>query len=144
MLAPSSRAYKAATLKARCPELTASQAVTASSKGHDMPTALEIYNEAEKLMEEGKDEEAIAKLNDLLAQDESYTLAHLALAKLYGKVGKPEEAVRHGERACELEPDDSINFTFLSETYRSAFQATQDPKYIHLAEESMAKAHTMH
>jgi Tfp pilus assembly protein PilF len=126
---------------ARCALITASHAVTAASKGHDMPTELELYNEAEKLMEEGKDEEAVAKLNELVAQDESYTLAHLALAKLYGKVGKPEEAVRHGERACELEPDDSINFTFLSETYRSAFQATQDPKYIHLAEESMAKAH---
>jgi Tfp pilus assembly protein PilF len=121
--------------------VAATRAVTARSEGYHMPTVLEMYCETEKLMEEGKDEEAIAKLNELLGQDESYTLAHLALAKLYGKVGKPEEAVRHGERACELEPDDSLNFTFLSETYRSAFQATQDPKYIHLAEESMSKAH---
>jgi tetratricopeptide (TPR) repeat protein len=106
-----------------------------------MPTSLELYNEAEKLKDEGKDEEAIAKLTELLAQDDSYTLAHLALAVLYGKVNKPEDSVRHGQRACELEPDDPFNFTAMSVTYQRAFQATQDPKYIHLAEESMAKAH---
>ena len=108
-----------------------------------MPTVLELYNEAEKLKDEEKNEEAIAKLNELLQQDESYTLAHLALAVLYGKVGKPEDSVRHGQRACELEPDDPFNFTAMSVTYQRAFQATQDPKYIHLAEESMAKAHSM-
>ena len=108
-----------------------------------MPTALELYNEAEKLKDDGKDEEAIAKLTELLELDESYTLAHLALAVLYGKVGKPEDAVRHGQRACELEPDDPFNFTAMSVTFQRAFQATQDPKYIHLAEESMAKAHSM-
>ncbi len=108
-----------------------------------MPTVLEIYNEAEKLKDDDKNDEAIAKLNELLEQDENYTLAHLALAVLYGKVGKPEDAVRHGQRACELEPDDAFNFTALSVTFQRAFQATQDPKYIHLAEESMAKAHMM-
>ena len=108
-----------------------------------MPSVLDLYNEAEKLKDEGQDEEAIAKLNELLTQDESYTLAHLALAVLFGKVGKPEDAVRHGQRACELEPDDPFNFTAMSVTYQRAFQATQDPKYIQLAEESMAKAHMM-
>ncbi len=108
-----------------------------------MPTVLELYNEAEKLKDDGKDEEAIAKLGELLKQDESYTLAHLALSVLYGKVGKPEDSVRHGQRACELEPDDPFNFTAMSVTYVRAFQATQDPKYKHLAEESMAKAHSM-
>ena len=108
-----------------------------------MPSVLDLYNEAEKLKDEGQDEEAIAKLNELLTQDESYTLAHLALAVLFGKVGKPEDAVRHGQRACELEPNESFNFTAMSVTYQRAFQATQDPKYIQLAEESMAKAHSM-
>ena len=108
-----------------------------------MPTVLELYNEAEKLKDDGKDEEAIAKLGELLEQDDSYTLAHLALSVLYGKVGKSEDSVRHGQRACELEPDDPFNFTAMSVTYQRAFQATQDPKYIHLAEESMAKAHSI-
>ena len=62
---------------------------------------------------------------------------------LFGKVGKPEDAVRHGQRACELEPDDPFNFTALSVTYQRAFQATKDRKYIQLAEESMAKTHML-
>ncbi len=100
-----------------------------------------LYDEADRLKDEGKFEEAIEKLNALLEQDENYVLAHLALAVVYGRVGKHEDAVRHGQKACELEPEEAFNFTAMSVTYQRAFQATQDPKYIHLAEESMAKAH---
>ena len=117
--------------------------VAPRTKDNQMPSVLDLYNEAEKLKDEGKDEEAIAKLDELLTQDENYSLAHLALSVLFGKVGKPEDAVRHGQRACELEPNESFNFTAMSVTYQRAFQATQDPKYIQLAEESMAKAHMM-
>jgi tetratricopeptide (TPR) repeat protein len=108
-----------------------------------MPTVLELYNEAEKLKDERKNEEAIAKLQELLEQDESYPLAHLALAVLYERVGNPEASVAHGQRACELEPNEAFNFTAMSVTYQRAFQATQDSKYSHLAEESMAKAHAL-
>ena len=123
--------------------LAAVHAVASFDKGHPMPTVLELYNEAEKLKDEDKNDEAIAKLNELLQQDESYTLAHLALAVLFGKVDKPEDAVRHGQRACEIEPDDAFNFTAMSVTFQRAFAATQDPKYIQLVEESMAKAHSL-
>ncbi len=105
-----------------------------------MPTVLELYNEAEKLKDDGKDEEAIAKLGELLKQDESYTLAHLALSVLYGKVGKPEDSVRHGQRACELEPDDPFNFTAMSVTYQRAWAGTQNQEYITKAEDAMARA----
>jgi len=101
----------------------------------------ELYNEAEKLKDEGKDEEAIAKLTEVIDEEEGFTLAHLALSILYNKVGKVEEAIRHGCRATELEPNDPFNFTALSITYQRAFQATQDRKYIPLAEEAMMQAH---
>jgi tetratricopeptide (TPR) repeat protein len=103
----------------------------------------ELYQEAEKLKDEGKLDESIAKLQEILAQDESHVLAHLTLAVVYGRAGKHEEAVRHGQRACEIEPTDPFNFTALSVTYQRAWQGTQNQQYIQLAEDAMAKAHMM-
>lgn len=108
-----------------------------------MPTTVELYKEAEALKRESKWEEAIAKLEELLKQDESHVLSHLALAVLYGKVGKHAEAVQHGERAVDLEPTDQFNFTALSVTYQRAFEATQDRTFIYKAEQAKERSHTM-
>jgi tetratricopeptide (TPR) repeat protein len=108
-----------------------------------MPTVDELYAESESLKDAGKNEEAIAKLQELLEQEEKHCLAHMALAVLYGKVGKHEDAIRHGERACELEPHDSFSFTAMSVTYQRAWQGTQDSQYIQLAESAMARAHAL-
>ena len=70
-----------------------------------MPTATELYDEADQLKEAGKVEEAVAKLEELLAEHADYSLAHSALVVLCGKVGRHEEAVRHAVRVCELEPN---------------------------------------
>jgi tetratricopeptide (TPR) repeat protein len=108
-----------------------------------MSDVVALYNEAEKLKDAGEYEAAIAKLNELLAQDDSYTLAHMALAVVYGKVNQHEEAVKHGQRACELEPEDPFSFTAMSVTYQRAFAGTQNHQYIQLAEDAMAKAHSL-
>ena len=103
----------------------------------------ELYQEAEKLKDEGKLDESIAKMNEILARDESHVLSHLALAVVYGRVGKHEDAVRHGQRACEFEPTDPFNFTALSVTFQRAWQGTQNQQYVQLAEDAMAKAHSL-
>jgi tetratricopeptide (TPR) repeat protein len=103
----------------------------------------ELYKEAEKLKDEGKLDESIAKLQEILARDESHVLAHLTLAVVYGRVGKHEDAVRHGQRACEIQPTDPFNFTALSVTYQRAWQGTQNQQFIQLAEDAMAKAHML-
>ena len=108
-----------------------------------MATAVELYNEGDKLKDEGKYEEAIAKFEEALAQDENYPLAHFALAVVYGRVGRHLDAVRHGERACELEPDDPFSFTAMSVTYQRAFAGTQNHDYIRKAEDAMARAHML-
>ena len=60
-----------------------------------------------------------------------------------GRVGKHEDA----ERACELEPNESFSYTALSVTYRNASQAADNAhdnqRFIHLAEEAMARSHTV-
>ena len=100
-----------------------------------------LYDEAEKLKDAGNLEEAIGKLQEIIEQDDSFILAHLTLAVLYGRVNKHEEAVQHGEKSCELEPDEAFNFTAMSVTYQRAFAGTQNQQYIQMAEDAMARAH---
>lgn len=105
----------------------------------------ELYAAAEKLKDDGKNEEAIEQLMELLKQDEKFALAHLALAVLYGRVTRHEDAIRHGQRACELDPNDPFSFTAMSVTYQRASQGVDNPqdnqRYIRLAEDAMARAH---
>jgi tetratricopeptide (TPR) repeat protein len=102
-----------------------------------------LYNEADKLKDDGHYEEAIAKLEQLLAEAPDHALSHLALAVIYGRVGQHEQAVAHGEKACQLEPEEAFNFTAMSVTYQRAFAGTQNPNYIRLAEDAMAKANAL-
>lgn len=97
------------------------------------------YNEIEKLIDAEKFEEAIEGLEAILVEDESFVLAHLALARAATKLEKSDLAIKHAERACELEPTDSFNFTALSVTYQRAWAATQKQEYITKAEDAMAR-----
>jgi len=103
-------------------------------------TIYSLENEAEALREEGKYEEAIAKLNQALEMDEAFVRAHLALAVIYDRVSKPELSVQHGEKAVQLEPGDKFNHIALSVTYQRAFEHTQNTDYITKAEEAKARA----
>ena len=108
-----------------------------------MPTAAELFKDAETLKRASKNEEAIAKFEEVLKEDETHVLSHMALAVLLGKAGKIAEAIRHSERACELEPNEIFNYTALSVTFQRAFEATQDRTYIYKAEEAKSKAHEL-
>jgi len=99
-----------------------------------------LYKEAEQLKDEGKSQEAIEKFNAVLEQDPNHVLSHLALAVCYGQVNQHAEAVAHGEKACELEPNDQFNFIALSVTYQKALAATGDMTYKDKAEAAMAHA----
>jgi tetratricopeptide (TPR) repeat protein len=104
-----------------------------------MPTAHELYSAAEKLKDAGNYAEAATQCEAALALDETHVLSHLALGTILGKLGRHEEAVKHAERAVQLEPNDTFNFTMLSVIYQRAWAATQDHKYIQLAEDAKAR-----
>ena len=99
-----------------------------------------LYNESEELKDAGKLEEAIEKLQAALAMDENHVLSHLALAVLYGRVNQHDKACMHGEKACELEPNEAFNFTAMSVTYQRAWQGTQRQDFITKAEDAMGRA----
>jgi tetratricopeptide (TPR) repeat protein len=104
---------------------------------------IELYNEADRLKDDGQHDVAIAKLLELLESDESYVLAYSALAVIYGKVNQHDKAIAAGVRVTELSPDDSFSWTALSVTYQRAFAGTDEHKYIQMAEDAMAKSKTM-
>ena len=101
------------------------------------------YNAVEKLIDEERYPEAIEGLRQIVADDETFVLGHLALARVFTKTGQHYEAIRHGERACELEPTDPFNFTALSVTYQRAWAGTQEREFITKAEDAMARARTL-
>lgn len=105
-----------------------------------MPTALELYNEAEQLKAEDKLEEVVAKLEQALEIDPDYSLAHSSLAVTLQKMGKHDEAIAHAQKTCELEPDDPFSFAAMSVTYQRAYAGTGDTQYIAMAEEAMEKS----
>jgi tetratricopeptide (TPR) repeat protein len=105
-----------------------------------MTDRVKLYDEADKLKAEGKLDEAAAKLQEALAQDDGYALAHSALAVLLQRLGRHEEAIGHAVRVTELEPTDPFSFTALSVTYQRAFAGTNQMHYIRLAEDAMERS----
>ena len=105
-----------------------------------MPNAVELYDQADALKEQGKLEDAVAKLQEALEVDEKYTLAHSALGVLLQKLGRNEEALQQVERVCELEPEDPYSFMAKSVICQRVYASTQDVQYIRLAEEAMERS----
>jgi Flp pilus assembly protein TadD len=105
-----------------------------------MSDPVALYDQADKLKDEGNIEAAAAKLREALTSDPSYALAHSALAVVLQKLGKHEEAIDHARRACELEPNDPFSFTALSVTYQRAFAGTNNQQYIRMAEDAMEQS----
>ncbi len=98
-----------------------------------MSTKEELYRQYEQLKDAGQLAEAAAPLEEALAADPSYALAHSALAVLYGRLGRHAEAIQHGLKVCELEPNDPFSFTAMSVTFQRAGKIPE-------AEDAMARA----
>jgi tetratricopeptide (TPR) repeat protein len=105
-----------------------------------MADPVALYDEADKLKDAGKLDDALSKLNEAVAADPTYALAHAALAVVLQKLGRHEDAIQHAQKVCQLEPDDPFSFTALSVTYQRAFAGTNNMQYIRLAEDAMERS----
>ena len=79
-----------------------------------MVTSTEMYDTAIAMHERGQLDEAISKLKELLAHEETYALAHAALSVFYSRLERHDEAIEHAQRVCDLEPDDPFSFIAMS------------------------------
>jgi len=75
-----------------------------------MPTAAERYDAAIALQEQGKLEDAVTQLEQLVQDEPGFALAHSALSVFYGRLNRFDIAVDHATRVCELEPNDPFSF----------------------------------
>ncbi|WP_013627879.1 MULTISPECIES: tetratricopeptide repeat protein [Rubinisphaera] len=73
-----------------------------------------LYDEANQLKEQGNLEGAVEKLQQILAEDENYVLAHTALAVHLQRLGHNEQALAHAKKVVELEPNDPFSHAQLS------------------------------
>jgi tetratricopeptide (TPR) repeat protein len=105
-----------------------------------MSDLTKLYDEADRLKTEGKLDESAAKLNECLAIDDKFALAHSALAVVLQRLKRHEEAIQHAVRVTELEPTDPFSFTALSVTYQRAYAGTGEMSYIRLAEDAMERS----
>jgi tetratricopeptide (TPR) repeat protein len=83
-----------------------------------MPTPNELYDRAVELKDEGDREAAIASLEEALAIDPEFVIAHGMLAKLYVDLAQIDKAIAHAKKVVELEPDDTFSYTALSVIYQ--------------------------
>jgi Flp pilus assembly protein TadD len=79
-----------------------------------MPTSDAVYDEAIALQQHGDLDGAISKLVDLVQRDPTLALAHAALSVFYSRQEKHDEAIEHGRKVCDLEPEDPFSFMALS------------------------------
>jgi cytochrome c-type biogenesis protein CcmH/NrfG len=108
-----------------------------------MSEITDLINQAEKLKDDDKPAEAIQTLEQVLEKDGDNVLAHLMLSRICTQTGDHDRSIQHGEKACELEPNEGFNYTALSVAYQRAFAGTGENKYIQMAEDAMAKSHSL-
>lgn len=106
-----------------------------------MATPYELYDEAVRLKDDGKLDDAIEKLKEAVGQDESFALAHFGLAKYYSLTGRHDKAIEYGLRAVELEPDDHMSWIALSINYRDAGMVPEAENAMARAEQAQTGGH---
>jgi Flp pilus assembly protein TadD len=79
-----------------------------------MSTRDDRYAEAERVKNTGDLAGAVSALEQLVAEEPDFALAHSALAAWCTRLERHQDAVRHARRVVELEPRDPFSYTALS------------------------------
>jgi predicted Zn-dependent protease len=103
-----------------------------------MPTSDTLYDEAIELQQRGDLDGAVAKLAALVQSDPAFALAHAALSVFYSRQDKHDEAIVHGQRVCDLEPEDPFSFMALSLICQKAVRVPEAEKALMEARRAQA------
>ncbi len=105
-----------------------------------MPTPDELYDQAIDFQQKGDLDAAIARLQDLVAQEPGFALAHSALSVFYSRQEKYDEAIEHGQRVCDLEPEDPFSFVAMSLLCQKAGRIADAERALMQARQAQAAA----
>jgi tetratricopeptide (TPR) repeat protein len=87
---------------------TVSMKKEVSSLSTDTRSSKQLYRSSQRLFNDGKLEEAVGRLEELLKMDHDFALAHNDLGILYYNQGDKEKALSHYEHAVRIEPHNLI------------------------------------
>lgn len=107
----------------------AAAATTAEAGQPAADPAVVAYNEGAVLANEGKDKEAIAKIEAAVAFKPDLTAGHIALAKLYARVGDWTKAINAAVTALQVDADNPDMLTLLVEGYERTGDKTRAAEY---------------
>jgi tetratricopeptide (TPR) repeat protein len=93
-------------------------AVAAAAAGQPVTDpAIDAYNEGAELANQGKNAEAIAKIEEAVAAKPDLTAGHMALAKLYLRTEAWEKAIASANSVLAVSPDEPDMFAILAQAY---------------------------
>ena len=105
-----------------------------------MASVEQEYDEAIKLKEAGKLEDAVGKLEALVDQAPDYALAHAGLSVFYSKLDRHDDAIEHAQKVCELEPEDPFSYMSMSMVCQKAGRTTEAEQALNQAMEKQWSA----
>jgi len=91
--------------------------------------AIVAYNEGASLANEGKNAEAIAKMEEAAAGKADFSAAYQALARLYVRTGAYPKAIEAANKSLAITGDDQDMFAVLAESYDKTGQKDKAAEY---------------
>lgn len=106
-------------------------AATATAGGGEAKPdpAATAYNEGAALANEGKIAEAIAKMEEAIAQKPDLTLAYSSLARLYFRQKEYDKAIARASKVLEVDAEDTDMNSILFEAYTAKGDAKKAAEY---------------
>jgi tetratricopeptide (TPR) repeat protein len=109
---------------------------SASAKSAEVPKAsakadpaIVAYNEGAALANEGKNAEAIAKMEEAAAGKADFSAAYQALARLYVRTGAYPKAIEAANKSLAITGDDQDMFAVLADSYDKTGQKDKAAEY---------------
>jgi tetratricopeptide (TPR) repeat protein len=111
-------------------ELTpASAAVKSTAAAAGPDPAIVAYNEGAALANEGKNAEAIAKIEEAASKKADFSAAYQALARLYVRTKDYAKAIDAANKAIAVTGDDPDMFSVLADAYAATGQKEKASEY---------------
>jgi tetratricopeptide (TPR) repeat protein len=108
--------------------LSAAQATAAPQQSQADPAVL-AYNAGAALANEGKNDEAIAKMEEAVSLKPEFAAAYQALARLYARTKNHAKAIDAANKALAITGDDPDMFAILADEYSVTGQKEKAAEY---------------